>query len=62
VAADASVWLAMAVVSLLYEISADGTRCRAYEVAAQEMSQMYATPDGDLYFLGDGFGRLERPR
>jgi hypothetical protein len=46
----------------LFRISADGTSCRRFEVAADDLSlsDLFASPRGELYLLGyDTFVRLE---
>lgn len=45
---------------VLYEISADGTDCSSHRVENADLSQLVLGPGGDLYFVGQTVGRLQR--
>jgi hypothetical protein len=45
---------------LLYEISADGERCRSHRVLSANMERLVIAENGDIYFFGWNFGRLLR--
>jgi hypothetical protein len=45
---------------VVYEISADGERCKAHRVENGEMERLAIAENGDFYFFGYNFGRLTR--